>query len=296
MLVGMADPGRKIAAIYNLVQPGVPAAERIFQMLDCPSTINDPAQPRSVARPHQRLRLANITFRYGDGEHVLRGIDLEIPHGQSLAIVGPNGCGKTTLAALIPRFYDPAGGAVQLDDVDLRDMALSDLRGRIALVSQQALLFDDTIAANIRYGSPAATDEEVRRAAERARAHEFIMNSCEDGYETRVGPRGESLSGGQRQKIALARAILRDADILILDEATSQVDIESEHQVHEVLKKFVAGRTAIMITHRLSTLSLADRILVMDAGRVLDIGTHEQLITRCEVYQRLHQTQMRKSA
>ena len=296
MLVGMADPGRKMAAIYNLVQPGVPAAERIFQTLNCPSTIHDPVSPLSVARPHQVLRFENITFRYGDGEDVLHGVDLKIPHGESLAIVGPNGCGKTTLASLIPRFYDPTGGAVYLDDVQLSDMALADLRGRIALVSQQALLFDDTILANIRYGSPSASDEDVQRAAQQANAHDFITQSCESGYETRVGSRGENLSGGQRQKIALARAILRDADILILDEATSQVDIESEHQVHEVLKNFIVGRTAIMITHRLSTLRLADRILVMDAGRILDIGTHEQLLSRCDVYQRLHQTELRKSA
>jgi len=296
MLVGMSDPARKMAGIYNKVQPGVPAADRIFGMIDRPPSISDPPRPKAVSRPHSMLAWEDVFFRYGDGTEVLRGVNLTIPHGETLAIVGPNGCGKSTLANLLLRFYDPTGGAVRLDNVDLRDIALADLRSRLALVSQQTLLFDDTIANNIRYGSPAASDAAVRAAAKRADAHDFIVSQCEAGYQTLVGPRGERLSGGQRQKIALARAILRDADILILDEATSQVDIESEQQVHAVLKDFVVGRTAVIITHRLSTLSLADRILVMEAGRVLDIGTHEQLLGRCGFYRRLHEIDLRQSA
>jgi ATP-binding cassette subfamily B protein/subfamily B ATP-binding cassette protein MsbA len=264
-------------------------------MLNSPPSISDPPEPAAVARPHGTLTFENISFRYGDGTEVLKDVSLAIPHGETLAIVGPNGCGKSTLANLVPRFHDPSCGAVRLDGIDIRDLKLRDLRSRIALVSQQTLLFDDTIAGNIRYGSPAASDEEVERAARQADVHEFIAN-CELGYQTQVGPRGEKLSGGQRQKIALARAILRDAEILILDEATSQVDIESEHQVHKVLKEFVVGRTAIIITHRLSTLSLADRILVMDSGRILDLGTHEQLLQRCDVYQRLQHGELKKSA
>ncbi len=296
LLAGVSDPARKLADIFHLVQPGVPAAERIFDFLDRPSAIVDPAEPQTVATPHRRIKFDNVSFRYSTGNLVLRDIQLEIPFGETLAIVGPNGCGKSTLANLVQRFYDPSEGSVQLDGVDLRSLRVRDIRSRLGLVSQHTQLFDDTVMNNIRYGSLDATDEEVFAAARRAHAHKFIEERLENGYETMVGPRGNKLSGGQRQRLALARAILRDPEILILDEATSQVDLESEELIHQVLEEFTRGRTSIIITHRLSTLTLADRILVMDAGEILDIGTHAQLMQRCELYQRLHTIQFRQSA
>jgi ATP-binding cassette, subfamily B, bacterial MsbA len=187
-------------------------------------------------------------------------------------------------------------GAIRIDGIDLREARVRELRRKIGIVTQQTVLFDDTVMNNIRYGTPHATDEEVIAAAKKAHAHRFITEKLEDGYQMIVGERGGRLSGGQRQRIALARAILRDPEILILDEATSQIDLESEQLIHQALQEFSRGRTAIFITHRLSTLTLADRILVMDAGRVADIGTHHELLGRCEVYGRLHDLHLRASA
>jgi ATP-binding cassette subfamily B protein/subfamily B ATP-binding cassette protein MsbA len=200
------------------------------------------------------------------------------------------------LAKLILRFYDPTQGAVRLGGVDLRQQRLRELRRQIGTVTQQTWLFDDTVMNNIRYGRPHATDAEVIAAAKRAHADHFITNVLEHGYETQIGEAGGRLSGGQRQRIALARAILCDPAILILDEATSQVDAESEQLAHQTLRQFKAGRTIILITHRLTTLSLADRILVMDAGRIADVGTHDELVARCGLYRRLYQVSLRSAA
>ena len=205
--------------------------------------------------------------------------------------MGPSGCGKTTLANLIPRFADPTQGEIRLDGFPLREVRLLDLRRQIGLVTQDPLLFDDTVCNNIRYGSPQATVEEVVDAANQAHAHRFIEDELPDGYDTIVGPQGSQVSGGQRQRISLARAILRDPSILILDEATSQVDLESEKLIQKVLEKFVRGRTVVIITHRLSALVLADRIAVMQDGRILDLGTHHELIARCDLYRRLYEIQ-----
>jgi ATP-binding cassette subfamily B protein/subfamily B ATP-binding cassette protein MsbA len=223
-------------------------------------------------------------------------VNLEIKYGETIAIVGPNGCGKSTLINLIPRFYDPVSGSVRLDDVDLKEMRRRDIRSRIGLVTQQTHLFDDTVMNNIRYGSPKASDEEVMQAAKKAHAHRFITERLADGYDTMVGAGGDRLSGGQRQRLALARAILRDPEILILDEATSQIDIESEQLIHKALEEFVRGRTAIMITHRMSTLALAHRIVVMEAGEIIDVGQHAELLQRCQLYARLNDLHFRQSA
>jgi ATP-binding cassette subfamily B protein/subfamily B ATP-binding cassette protein MsbA len=295
MLAGISDPWRKLTEVFNKTQRAQAACDRVFQLLDREPSIRDKRGPRPVVVHQQDLVFENIRFHYQPDQTVIEDVNLRIAFGETLAIVGPNGCGKSTLANLIPRFYDPIDGTVKLDGVDLRDMRLRDLRRQIGVVTQETLLFDDTVFNNIRYGSPHASRAQVIEAAKQAHAHKFIESKLENGYETVVGSQGSRISGGQRQRIALARAILRDPRILILDEATSQVDLESEQVIHQVLEQFVRGRTAIMITHRMSTLALADRIAVMNAGNLIDVGTHEQLLSRCDLYRRLYQIQFREA-
>jgi len=222
---------------------------------------------------------------------VLHDINLTIRFGETLGIVGPSGCGKSTLVNLIPRFADPTEGVIRLDGIPLGEVRLRDLRSQIGLVTQEPLLFDDTVRNNIRYGAPWASDAEVIEAARQAHAHRFIESELPDGYDTVLGPMGSLLSGGQRQRIALARAILRNPSILILDEATSQVDLESEKLIQKVLERFVRGRTTVIISHRLGALALADRIAVMQDGRIDDVGTHHELLARCDFYRRLYEIQ-----
>ena len=290
-LVGAADPARKLSAIFTQLQRAAAAADRVYALLDRRPQVRDPQRPRPLPRHHEDLVFDGVDFAYLPGRPVLAGIDLEIAFGETIGIVGPSGCGKSTLVSLIPRFIDPGRGTIRLDGVPLRDVRLRDLRSQIGLVTQEPLLFDDTILNNVRYGSPHATVEQVVDAAKQAHAHRFIESELAEGYQTVVGPMGAQLSGGQRQRIALARAILRDPAILILDEATSQIDLESERIIHRVLDRFVRGRTVVLVTHRLSALALADRIAVIHDGRVLDIGTQSQLLARCDFYRRLYQIQ-----
>lgn len=296
LLAGIGDPSRKMSEVLNSFQRGVAAADRVYSVLDKEPAIVDPPKPRQVATTKPELQFDGVSFQYTPEQPVLRGIDLRIPFGQTVAIVGPNGCGKSTLLNLLPRFYDPVAGAVRLEGIDIRELRMRDLRRMIGLVAQQAMLFDDTVWTNIRYGSPGASDEEVIAAAEKAHAHKFILEKLEHGYDTIVGERGGRLSGGQRQRIVLARAILRNPKFLILDEATSQIDLESEQLIHRVLEQFRRGRTTLLITHRISSIALADRVIVMDAGRIVDDGTHDELLRRCDVYNRLYQSGLRQTA
>ena len=291
MLAGVADPVRKFADVFTYIQRAVAACDRIYGRLDREPAICDPQRPVPLPPHHRELTFEGVNFAYHADRPVLEEVTLRIGFGETVALVGPNGCGKSTLANLISRFYDPTAGVVRIDGVALTDARLRDVRRQIGLVTQEILLFDDTIFNNIRYGSPQATREQVIDAARRAQAHEFIENETPDGYDTPVGTMGGRLSGGQRQRIALARAILRDPPIIILDEATSQIDLESEQAIQEVLEEFHRGRTTLMITHRMSILSLADRIVVMQSGRILDVGKHEELLARCALYRRLYQIQ-----
>ena len=296
LLAGVTDPARKLSDVFASIQTGFAASERIFPMMDREPAVLEPESPKKTARPHHRLLIDDVHFHYQEDQPVLNGVSLEVKFGETIAIVGPNGCGKSTLTNLLPRFYDPVSGSIHFDDVDLREMRLKDIRKRVGLVTQQTHLFDDTVLNNIRYGSPRATEEEAIEAAKKAHAHEFIIDKLENGYDTHVGEGGCRLSGGQRQRIALARAMLRDPEVLILDEATSQIDIESEQLIHHALEEFVRDRTAIMITHRMSTLTLADRVVVMEAGKIIDVGTHTELLERCSLYSRLHNIHFKQSA
>ena len=296
LLAGMIDPARKLSDVFGRLQNALAASDRLFQVLDRVPTVTDPENPRPLPRHCRDLVLEDVDFRYQPERRVLEDINLRIAFGETVAIVGPNGCGKSTLASLILRFFDPSRGRVALDGIDLREVRQHDLRKQIGLVTQETLLFDESVLENIRYGSPHVNRDAVIDAAQRAQAHQFIENKLSDGYDTLVGPGGNRLSGGERQRIALARAILRDPPILILDEATSQIDLESEQIIQQVLKHFTRDRTTIVITHRLATLSLANRIVVMDDGRIRDVGTHEQLIARCDFYRRIYQIDLQQSA
>lgn len=296
LLIGMSDPARKLAGSYNHLQRAAAAADRVYSLLDREPQIRNAEEPVALARHQRQIELRNVSFSYHGETPVLKNIDLTIGFGETVAIVGPNGCGKSTLLRLLLRFYEPTSGQVIVDGHDLRQLDLRAWRKQIGLVTQEPLLFQETIWHNIRYGTLQASEAEVIAAAKKARAHEFIMQLLPQGYDTRLAERGSSLSGGQRQRIALARAILRDPSLLLLDEATSQIDLESEQKIHQALQEFVKGRTTFIVTHRLSTLALASRIIVMRSGEIVDVGTHGQLMQRCPFYSRLHEMQFRESA
>jgi ATP-binding cassette subfamily B protein len=279
-------PARQLAGVLTIGQQARAGLERIFQLLDLPAAISDP--PDAVDLPELRgdIRFSNVHFNYGDRQAVLTGVDLHIAPGERVAIVGPSGSGKTTLAMLVPRFYDPTEGAVRIDGYDVRTVKLRSLRRQVGVVFEDSFLFSDSVRANIAYGRPDATDEQIEAAARAAQAHDFILE-LPRGYDTAIGERGLSLSGGQRQRIALARAILYDPRILILDDATSAIDARIEAEVHEALRGVMAGRTTLLIAHRQSTLHLADRIIVLDGGGVVEAGTHDELIARSALYRTL---------
>jgi ATP-binding cassette, subfamily B, bacterial len=280
-----------MSRIVSVTQKSASAAKRIFDILDHVSSVPDPAQPVHIDRIQGRIEVRDVGFRYGN-RAVNRGVNLTIEPGEMIGLVGHSGSGKSTLVNLICRFYDVAEGAIRLDGVDIRSFAVSDYRRNIGLVLQEPFLFFGTIAENIAYGRPDATRAEIMAAARAAHAHEFILR-LSHGYDSMVGERGQGLSGGERQRISIARALLIDPRILILDEATSSVDSETEKEIQKALDNLVKGRTTIAIAHRLSTLQRADRLVVMDRGQVVEQGPHDELMARQGAYYRLYQAQAR---
>ncbi len=291
----MAKPIRQVTSVHAKVQKGVAAAYDVFETLD------EKEEPDPGAYAPERvvgsIRFENVSFRYRDQlDDVLKGISLDVPAGQSVALVGRSGSGKSTLVSLLPRFYEYTGGEILIDDHPLRDYSLQALRSQIALVTQNVVLFNDTIAANIAYGALRhCSREEIRQAAAKAHALEFI-DRMPEGLDTMIGDNGVMLSGGQRQRLAIARALLKNAPILILDEATSALDTESERHIQDALESVMEGRTTLVIAHRLSTIEQADRILVMDNGRIIESGRHDELLAAGGAYAQLHQMQFSEQA
>ena len=295
LLLGtMAQSVRQMGSVWNKVQQANAGAERVFAIVDEPVEVEKPG----AAELHPlrgRIEFKDVRFSYPGSEiEVLKGVNLSVRAGHKVAIVGPNGSGKTTLANLVPRLYDVDGGQILIDGQDIRDVTLFSLRNQIAMVTQNVITFNDTIAANIGYGRPGASIEEIMDAAKRSYAHEFIF-PLPDGYDTIIGEQGSGLSGGQIQRIVIARAILKNPAILIFDEATSQVDADSEAKIHRAIREIMEGRTSFVIAHRFSTVINADMIVVMDEGRILAQGQHEELMQECPLYQGLYETQLVKA-
>tara|TARA_Y100000748_G_C15488442_1_gene485632 strand:+ start:81 stop:1811 length:1731 start_codon:yes stop_codon:yes gene_type:complete len=282
------QPLRRLAAINTSIQEGFSAAIRVFNLLDQKSLINENKDAFDLKVEQGEIKLKNVTLSYmGQKGSALDDISLSIPSGQITALVGPSGAGKTSILNLIPRFYDPNNGEVRIDNQDIRNVTISSLRSKIALVSQEPILFDDTVRENICYGKKSASDDEIISAAKSAAAHEFI-SKLPDGYNTMIGEKGFSLSGGQKQRMSIARAFLKDAPILLLDEATSSLDTESEHLVQEAINSLMKNRTTLVIAHRLSTIINSKKIIVLENGSVKETGNHEELIKADGIYKKLY--------
>ncbi len=288
-LVYIYQPLKNLTRLQNQVVQARAATERVFEMLATQNSVPEPARPKTLRAVNADIEFAGVDFAYGE-KSVLRDIRLTIKAGQLVALVGASGSGKTTLANLLLRFYDPAGGVIKIGGVDLREVATRDLRNQMAVVAQENILFNDTIRHNIELGRPGATDDEIQAAAKHAHADEFIAQKPE-GFNTVIGEKGITLSGGQRQRLAIARAVLKNAPILILDEATSALDTESERAVQAALDELMKGRTTFCIAHRLSTILHADVIVVLDQGRIVETGTHAELIQRGGIYRKLYELQ-----
>jgi subfamily B ATP-binding cassette protein MsbA len=288
-LAMMYHPAKMLSKVHMEIQKAMGAAERIFALLDEPIDVAEKTDARTLEGPLEEIHFDHVGFHYGEAP-VLRDIDLRIRAGEKVALVGGSGSGKSSLVSLVPRFYDPTEGRLTINGIDLRDLRFDSLRSRIALVTQDTFLFNDTIANNIAYGRKDADMADIQAAAKRAHAHDFILEMPE-GYQTKVGERGGRLSGGQRQRLAIARAIYCDASILILDEATSALDNESERLVQAAINEVMEGRTSIAIAHRLSTIQHVDRIVVLEEGRIVETGTHAELLQNGKVYRRLYDLQ-----
>ncbi len=289
------EPLKRLAHLNANLQEGLAAAWRIFKAIDLKPNIVDSPLATSLKVKRGEISLKTVRFSYPNGKKALTGISMDIPSGQRIALVGPSGSGKSTLLNLIPRFYDVTSGSILIDDINIRDVTLSSLRSQVALVSQEVILFDDTIRANIAYGRWEASEEEIIEAAKAAAAHEFIKDLPE-GYNTFVGEQGIRLSGGQRQRLSIARAMLKNAPILLLDEATSSLDTESEKQVQTALNHLMEGRTTVVVAHRLSTVIDADKIYVIEEGTVTEEGSHKELLKNNKTYARLVDLQFSSDA
>ena len=314
-LIGAADPARRLSDIFVNLQSAVTAADRVYEIIDRKNTICESAASKPLALFSKQIQFNGVSFSYDiesnriaeeirkteknhygpvklaeNPRYVLQDIDLDIPFGETIAIIGPSGCGKSTLLSMIPRFIDPAAGEVSVDGIPVTDLRLFDLRDQIGLITQTPILFEGTVEENIRYGTEGKTFNDVVDAAKRAFAHDFIVGELTDGYDTQVGPDGSLLSGGQMQRISIARAILKNPRILLLDEATSQIDMQSELLFHNALRGFIGNRTTIIVTHRTGALALADRIVIMNEGKIDRIGTHSELMKSSSYYRTLFQT------
>jgi ATP-binding cassette, subfamily B, bacterial MsbA len=283
------DPVKKLSHLNNSIQQGLAAADRVFDIVEAPSDIQDPVTPRPIASAAHDVQFENVVFSYGD-QDVLKGINLKVDPGQVLALVGMSGGGKSTIANLIPRFFDVTGGHIRIDGIDVREFAVADLRRQISIVTQEPILFNETVRDNIAYGRPDATEDQIVTAAKAAFAHDFILR-FPNRYDTVIGELGGRLSGGEKQRLCIARALIKDAPILILDEATSSLDSEAEAVVQKALENLMHGRTTVVIAHRLSTVAGADRIAVVVGGCIVEEGTHDSLMSRNGEYEKLYRMQ-----
>ena len=288
----MYGPAKKLSRVNANLQQAIAASERIFEMMDTHTEVVEKPNAPALAPFARSIEFRDVTFAYDEHRRILRGVNFTVQAGQMIAIVGRSGAGKTTLVNLLPRFYDVTGGAILVDGIDVRDVMLPSLRSQIGIVTQETVLFDDSVASNIAYGRPSASQQEVEAAARAANAHEFVLG-LDRGYNTIIGERGQRLSGGQRQRLAIARALLRNAPVLVLDEATSALDVESELLVQEALANLMMNRTSFVIAHRLSTIRRADAIIVLERGRIVEIGRHDELLARpAGTYASLYQMQL----
>jgi subfamily B ATP-binding cassette protein MsbA len=285
------DPMRKLSRLQNSMSQALAAARHVWEVMDEAAEVPERANAVELPPLQHEIRFADVHFGYGDESRaVLQGIDLTVPAGKLVALVGQSGGGKSTLTKLLPRFHDPTSGAVLWDGIDLRDARVASLRKQMALVTQETVLFNDTVRYNITYGRPEATEEQLQDAARTALAHDFIIE-LPDGYDTIIGERGIFLSGGQRQRLAIARAVLIDAPVLVLDEATSALDAESEQLVQRAIGNLIRDRTTMVIAHSLSTVRRADLIVVIERGQIIEQGTHAELLAQGGQYQRLYELQ-----
>ena len=292
--VNISNPIKRITRTTGTIQRALAAAQRVFDVLDLPEEVHDLPDARELPAVTGSVCFEHVRFSYNAGDEILHDLSFEAKPGQAVGLVGPSGAGKSTVASLLPRFYDCDGGTIRIDGQDIKHVTLDSLRNQVGIVPQETVLFNGSVYDNILYGRLDATKEEIEAAAKAANAHEFIME-LPDGYNTMLGDRGVNISGGQRQRIAIARAILKDPRILVLDEATSALDTESERVVQEALNRLMVGRTSIIIAHRLSTIKNADRILVLDKGKLAEDGTHDELMAQNGLYAHLYQIQYRNN-